>query len=189
MYLKRCLCSSTREAITSPPPCQRITYSDMRARVVSGSKGGAISNRGCLDGFYPPAIGNRRNPEKRNDNQSLLVDEPILDQVFPNRKFLLLPRMSSEDNDRVLLRPNIPAVNFQTYPQYGSVLTPKSLTLDQVRSGTRIRKLDDARQMDAISQQHPQDSLAHVKLATYPPSTTTDGSIGLEEDVDTKIRI
>jgi len=55
--------------------------------------------------------------EKLRDNESLLVDEPILGEIFGEQEFLVLPRHSSNDtNIKNYASTKLPAVEYSTFP-------------------------------------------------------------------------
>ncbi len=54
--------------------------------------------------------------EKTRDPQGLLIDEPVLNQVFGQSKFISLPKATSRDMESKWLYEKTPAVAFTTFP-------------------------------------------------------------------------
>jgi len=50
------------------------------------------------------------------DPQGLVINEPVLTQIFQNYKFLKLPKTKPEDISSSTLKPNTPAVEFSYFP-------------------------------------------------------------------------
>jgi len=56
--------------------------------------------------------------DKSIDIESLLIDEPILGQIFGQQEFLTLPKLSSDDsNNKNYLQSKLPAVEYSTFPK------------------------------------------------------------------------
>ncbi len=54
--------------------------------------------------------------DKSRDPQGLLIDEPVLSQVFAQKKFISLPKATSRDTDSKWLHNKTPAVAFRAFP-------------------------------------------------------------------------
>ena len=104
----------------------------------------------------------------------MVINEPVLTQIFQNYKFLKLPKTKPEDISSSTLKPNTPAVEFSYFPT-NWICSDSEKAHIEFYLGITLRKKASIGVKVVKSQHRHLDSSAYARQDTYQISIITGG--------------